>query len=87
MAGCQAVVHQHLAGTLSLTHGPHCLGRYTAPGTAVATTGMPARRAVEKKRGGKVQKQTFPPAWKSRKPRGIPTFPQPRLLLANWVVS
>jgi hypothetical protein len=28
LAGCQVVVHQHLDGTLSLTHGPHCLGRY-----------------------------------------------------------
>ena len=61
LAGCQAVVHQHLDGTLSLTHGPHCLGRYTAQGTALATTEMPARRAVEKTRGGKVIKPTFPP--------------------------
>lgn len=61
LAGCQAVVHQHLDGTLSLTHGPHCLGRYTAQGTALATMEMPARRAVEKTRGGKVIKPTFPP--------------------------
>ena len=32
LAGCQVVVHQHLNGTLSLTHGPHCLGRYDARG-------------------------------------------------------
>src|SRR5271156_154889 len=32
LAGCQVVVHQHLNGTLSLTHGPHCLGRYDADG-------------------------------------------------------
>jgi transposase len=61
LAGCQVVVHQHLDGTLSLTHGPHCLGRYTAQGTALATTEMPARRAVEKTRAGKVIKPTFPP--------------------------
>ena len=61
LAGCQAVVHQHLDGTLSLTHGPHCLGRYTPQGTALATTEMPARRTVEKTRGGKVIKPTFPP--------------------------
>src|SRR5215469_6020213 len=60
LAGCQAVVHQHLDGTLSLTHGPHCLGRYTAQGTALATE-MAAGRAVEKTRGGKVTKPTFPP--------------------------
>jgi len=61
LAGCQAVVHQHLDGTLSLTHGPHCLGRYTPQGTALATTEMPARRTVEKTRGGKAIKPTFPP--------------------------
>jgi transposase len=61
LAGCQVVVHQHLDGTLSLTHGPHGLGRYTAQGTALATTEMPAQRTVEKTRGGKVIKPTFPP--------------------------
>ena len=70
LAGCQAVVHQHLDGTLSLTHGPHCLGRYTAQGTALATTEMPARRAVEKTRSGKVIKPTFPP------PLEIPQTPR-----------
>jgi transposase len=61
MAGCNAVVHQHLDGTLSLTHGPHRVGHYTAQGTALMTTKTAARRAVEKTRGGKVQKPTFPP--------------------------
>jgi transposase len=32
LAGCQVTVHQHLDGTLSLTHGPHCLGRYDTEG-------------------------------------------------------
>jgi transposase len=61
LAGCQVVVHQHLDETLSLTHGPHCLGRYTAQGQALEPTQMPARRAVEKTRAGKVIKPTFPP--------------------------
>jgi len=61
LAGCQVTVHQHLDGTLSLTHGPHLLGRYTAEGAAQGATKMPARRAVEKTRGGKVKKPTFPP--------------------------
>ena len=61
LAGCQVTVHQHVDGTLSLTHGPHLLGRYTAEGAAQGATKMPARRAVEKPRGGKVQKPTFPP--------------------------
>jgi transposase len=61
LAGCQVMVHQHLDGTLSLTHGPHLLGRYTAEGVAQGATKMPARRAVEKPRGGKVINPTFPP--------------------------
>ena len=60
LAGCQVIVHQHLDGTLSLTHGPHCLGRYTAQGAALATTKMPARPAVEKTLPGKVITPTFP---------------------------
>jgi transposase len=61
LAGCRVTVHQHLDGTLSLTHGPHLLGRYTAEGAAQGATKMPARRAVEKPRGGKVINPTFPP--------------------------
>jgi len=61
LAGCQVMVHQHLDGTLSLTHGPHLLGRYTAEGAAQGATKMPARRAVEKPRAGKVINPTFPP--------------------------
>ena len=61
LAGCNAMVHQHLDGTLSLTHGPHRLGRYTAQGTVLEEHKPPARRAVEKTRGGKVKKPTFPP--------------------------
>ena len=37
LAGCQVVVHQHLNGTLSLTHRPHCLGRYDAGGAPLST--------------------------------------------------
>ena len=61
LAGCQVMVHQHLDGTLSITHGPHLLGRYTADGAAQIATKLPAPRAVEKTRGGKVIKPTFPP--------------------------
>ena len=33
LAGCNVTAHQHLDGSLSLSFGPHCLGRYppTAP--------------------------------------------------------
>jgi hypothetical protein len=61
LAGCQVTVHQHLDGTLSLTHGPHRLGRYNAQGKALAQAIPPAQKAVEKTRGGKVRKTTFPP--------------------------
>src|SRR6202162_331151 len=61
LAGCTVMVHQHLDGTLSLTHGPHRLGRYSAQGVALAASKVTARRAVERTRGGKVQKPTFPP--------------------------
>jgi transposase len=46
LAGCQVTVHQHLDGTLSLTHGPHLLGRHTAERTAQSATKMPAQRAA-----------------------------------------
>ncbi len=61
LAGCQVTVHQHLDGNLTITHGPHRLGRYTAQAAALDSTQTPAPSAVEKTRGGKVQKQTFPP--------------------------
>jgi hypothetical protein len=61
LAGCDVVVHQHLDGTLSITHGPHRLGRYTAQGVAILSTKQPEPRAVEKTLRGKVSKRTFPP--------------------------
>jgi hypothetical protein len=48
LAGCQLVVHQHLNGTLSLTHGPHCLGRYDASGAPLPP---PASTALGRGRG------------------------------------
>src|SRR5579864_3365068 len=46
LAGCQVVVHQHLDGNLSLTHGPHCLGRYDGGGAP-----LPAKASTEMSRG------------------------------------
>jgi hypothetical protein len=46
LAGCNVTVHQHLDETLSISYGPHSLGRYTAAGEPIVT--VPARRAVEK---------------------------------------
>jgi transposase len=48
LAGCQVVVHQHLNGTLSLTHGPHCLGRYDGGGTPLSAK---ASTALSRGRG------------------------------------
>jgi transposase len=62
LAGCNVSVHQHLDGTLSLTYGPHRLGRYTAGGVALTSTSNAVKPAVEKTLGGKVQKPTFPPS-------------------------
>jgi transposase len=36
LAGCSVIAHQHLDGTLSLSYGPHCLGRYDAAGLPLA---------------------------------------------------
>src|ERR1700720_3643000 len=46
LAGCQVVVRQHLNGSLSLTHGPHCLGRYDAGGAPLS-----AKASAELSRG------------------------------------
>src|SRR2546429_7943698 len=78
LAGCTVTVHQHLDGSISLAHGPHRLGRYSAQGEAWAADTKPARRAVEKTRGGKVKNPTFPPRLEiPQKPRDshFPTAP------------
>src|SRR5579862_8555566 len=48
LAGCQVVVQQHLNGTLSLSYGPHCLGRYDATGVPLLTA---ASTALSRGRG------------------------------------
>jgi len=60
LAGCTVRVHQHLDGSLTITHGPQRLGRYSAEGTLLLPNPT-APRVVEKTRGGKVPKPTFPP--------------------------
>jgi transposase len=61
LAGCSVTVHQHLDGTFTITYGPQRLGHYSAEGVSLEKEKSGARRAVEKTRGGKVEKQTFPP--------------------------
>src|SRR6266705_2560374 len=60
LAGCTVRVHQPLDGTLTLTHGPQRLGRYSAEGKLLLAK-MAAGTVVEKTRGGKVPTPTFPP--------------------------
>jgi transposase len=43
LAGCRVVVYQHLDGTLSISYGPHTVGRYTSEGTSLT---KPARQAA-----------------------------------------
>jgi hypothetical protein len=54
-------VHQHLDGNLTLTHGPHRLGHCTAQGSSLTETHAQPATAMEKTRGGKIKKPTFPP--------------------------
>jgi transposase len=49
LAGCSVTAHQHLDGTLSLSYGPHCLGRFCPDGTPYnrnSSTGMGRGRAT-----------------------------------------
>jgi hypothetical protein len=61
LAGCTVIAHQHLDGSLSLSYGPHGLGRYDERGGPILNRKLAAGKAVEKTRGGKVKKPTFPP--------------------------
>jgi transposase len=42
LAGCSITAHQHLNGTLSLSYGPHGLGRYDAAGVPLSRKASPA---------------------------------------------
>src|SRR3974390_1579272 len=65
LAGCNVTVHQHLDSTLSLTYGPHRLGRYTAQGLPIVDAKLPARKAVEKTAAA--------PPWKTLRVSHFPT--------------
>jgi hypothetical protein len=62
LAGCMVIVHQHLDGTLSLTHGPRLLGRYTGEGMALKKTNTAAGEGCGKDGKRKSQTPTFPPS-------------------------
>lgn len=70
LAGCSVTVHQHLDGTFTIAHGPQRVGHFSAEGVDLENEKIGARGAVEKTRGGKVKKPTFPPRL------GIPQTPR-----------
>ena len=59
LAGCNVMVHQHLDGTISLTHGPHRLGRYSAQGVALTSTQNAAAKRCGKDAPWKSPKTDF----------------------------
>jgi hypothetical protein len=38
LAGCRVTIHQHLDDTMSITFGPHLVGRFQAEGQALSKT-------------------------------------------------
>jgi hypothetical protein len=61
MAGCKVIVNQHLDATLTLTIGARRVGHYSAQGKLLTPITKQQAKTVEKTRGGKVKKTTFPP--------------------------
>jgi len=82
LAGCTVTVHQHLDGTFTLTHGPQRLGHYRADGVSLEKGKIGARGLWKRCEAEESKQRLSRLAGKSRKHRGIPTFPQPRRLLA-----
>ena len=60
LAGCKAIIHQHLDTTLTLMIAGHRIGHYSAEGKLLTPLTKKQIKAVEKTLRGKVQKQTFP---------------------------
>lgn len=67
LAGCTVTVHQHLDGSITLTYGSRCLGRYTAEGQPTTPTPTKPQRRVEKTAAA--------PLWKSLRDSHFPTLP------------
>jgi len=75
LAGCTVIVHQHLDGTFTITHGPQRLGHYSADGVSLQNNKIGARGAVAKTPGGKVKNPTFPPGLEIPHPPRDSHFP------------
>jgi len=48
LAGCNVMVHQHLDGTFTLTHGPHRVAHYDAQGQTIPPVPTPSKDAAGK---------------------------------------
>jgi len=60
LAGCKAIIHQHLDTTLTLVIAGHRVGHSSTEGKLLTPLTKKQIKAVEKTLKGKVQKQTFP---------------------------
>jgi transposase len=60
LAGCKAIIHQHMDMTLTIMIAGHRVGHYSAKGELLTPLTKKQTKAVEKTLKGKVQKQTFP---------------------------
>ena len=60
LAGCKAIIHQHLDMTLTLMIAGHRVGHYSAEGKLLTPLTKKQIKAVEKTLTGKVKEQTFP---------------------------
>jgi transposase len=67
LAGCNVMVHQHLDSTITLTYGPHRLGRYTADGRLASAITTAIKRRMDK--------TAAPPPWKSLPDSHFSTLP------------
>jgi hypothetical protein len=88
LAGCKAIIHQHLDTTLTLMIAGHRVGHHRAEGKLLTPLTKKQIKAVEKTLRGKVQKQTFPLNLQIPRTTGIRTFPPPlRRLLDNFLTT
>ena len=60
LACCRVLVHEHLDGTLTVSYGPHIVGRYNAQGWPLLEEKRMRRKAVEKPLRGKALRLGIP---------------------------
>jgi hypothetical protein len=60
LAGCKAIIHQHLDTTLTLMISGHRIGHYSTEWKLLTPLSQKQIKAAEKTLRGKVTKQTFP---------------------------